>query len=202
MVNPVGRLQSKYWNKKMLSLKKEMQLSSKQRSFIIGSMLGDATMRVGIKAKNANFKIDHCLEQKEYVFWKYEILKSFVTTSPKLSYRKTPEGIRYKKSWWFRTLRLPVLTEIYNQFYTTDSYRCGRKIVPDLVFENMNPFIMAIWVMDDGSYNQEKINISTYSFTLQEIEKFCNVIKRRFKITMLFYKDREKGYRMYCNKKE
>lgn len=202
MVNTVGSSESKYWNKEMISLKKEMKLSSKQRSFIIGSMLGDATMRVGIKAKNANFKIDHCLEQKEYVFWKYKILKNLVLTPPRLSYRTTFEGIRYKKSWWFRTLRHPVLTEIYNQFYTTDSYRCGHKIVPDLLIDEMNPFVMAVWVMDDGSYNQEKIDISTYSFTLKEIEKLCSIIKKKFKITMLYYKDRDKGYRIYCNKKE
>src|SRR3989338_11531756 len=185
MVNTVGSSESKYWNKKMLSLKKEMQLTSKQRSFIIGSMLGDATMRVGQKAKNANLKIDHGLEQKEYVFWKYEILKNFVTTPPKLSYRTTKEGVRYQKSWWFRTLRHPVLTEIYNQFYTTDSYRCGIKIVPGSVIDSIDSFAMAVWVMDDGSYSQGKIDISTYSFTLQEIEKICFIIKNKFNITML-----------------
>ena len=156
MVNTVGSLQSKYWNKKMLFLKKEMRLTPKQRSFIIGSMLGDATMRVGIKAKNANFKIDHCLEQ----------------------------------------------TEIYDQFYTTDSYRCGRKIVPNLLVDSMNAFVIAVWVMDDGSYNHGKIDISTYSFTLKEIEKLCSIIKKKFNITMLYHKDRDKGYRIYCNKKE
>ena len=202
MVNPVGSLQSKYWNKKMLSLKKEMQLTLLQRSFIFGSMLGDATMRVGIKARNANFKIDHCLEQKEYMFWKYRILKNLVLIPPRLSYRTTKEGVRYKKSWWFRTLRHPVLTEIYNQFYTTDGYHCGRKIVPDSLIDIMNPFVMAVWVMDDGSYNQEKIDISTHSFTLKEIEKLCSIIKNKFRVTMLYYKDGNRGYRIYCNKKE
>lgn len=202
MVNTVGSLESKYWNKKMISLKKEMRLTPTQKSFIIGSMLGDATMRVGKKGKNANFKVDHCLEQKEYVFWKYEILKNFVTTPPKISYRRNKENIRYKKSWWFRTLRHPILTEIYNQFYTTDLYRCGRKIVPDIVIDSINPFVIAVWVMDDGSYYQGKIDISTYSFTLEEIEKLCRIIKKKFNITPLYYKDRNKGYRMYCNKKE
>lgn len=202
MVNTVGSLESKYWNKKMLSIKNGMQLTPLQRSFIIGSMLGDATMRVGRGAKNANFKIDHCLEQKKYVFWKYEILKNFATTPPRISYRTTKEEVRYEKSWWFRTLRHPVLTEIYNQFYTTDSYRCGRKVVPDSLIDSIDSFVMAVWVMDDGSYNQGKIDISTYSFTLQEIEKLCSIIKKKFNITMLYYKDRDKGYRIYCNKTE
>ena len=202
MVNTVGSLESKYWNKKMLSLKKEMQITPMQQSFIIGSMLGDATMRVGKKAKNANLKIDHCLKQKKFVFWKYKILKNFVNTPPKISYRKTKEGLRYEKSWWFRTLRHPVLTKIYNQFYTTESYRCGKKIVSDFVIDNIDSFVMAVWVMDDGSYNQEKIDISTYSFTLKEIEKLQYIIKKKFNIIMRYYKDRNKGYRMYCNKKE
>ncbi|MEO5646602.1 MAG: hypothetical protein ABIO57_00005 [Candidatus Paceibacterota bacterium] len=202
MVNTVGSLESKYWNKKMISLKKEMQLTPMQRSFIIGSMLGDATMRIGEKAKNANFKIDHCLEQKEYVFWKYEILKNLVLTPPQMSYRNTEQGIRYEKSWWFRTVRHPVLTDMYNQFYTKESYRCGRKIISDSILESIDAFAMAVWVMDDGSYNQGKIDISTYSFTLEEIEKLCSVIQKKFNVTMLYHKDRDKGYRMYCNKVE
>ena len=199
MVNTVGSSESKYWNKKLCSFKKGMQLNPLQKSFIIGSMLGDATMRIGKNAKNANFKIDHCLEQKEYVFWKYEILKNFVTTPPKISYRKTKEGVRYEKSWWFRTIRHPILTDIYNKFYTTESYRCGTKIVPDSFLDSINPFVMAIWIMDDGSYNKKKIDISTYSFTLQEIEKLCEIIKNKFDITIRYYKDRDKGYRMYCS---
>ena len=105
-------------------------------------------------------------------------LKNFATTPPRISYRTTKEEVRYEKSWWFRTLRHPVLTEIYNQFYTTDSYRCGRKVVPDSLIDSIDSFVMAVWVMDDGSYNQGKIDISTYSFTLQEIEKLCSIIKR------------------------
>ncbi|MFH1626624.1 MAG: hypothetical protein ABH971_00755 [bacterium] len=199
MVNTVGSLESKYWNKKMRSFKKRMRLTPLQRSFIIGSMLGDATMRIGKNAKNANFKIDHCLEQKEYVFWKYKILKNFVTTPPKVSYRKTKEGVRYKKSWWFRTIRHPILTDIYNKFYTTESYRCGTKIVPDFLLDSMNSFIMAVWIMDDGSYNKKKIDISTYSFTLQEIKGLCKIIKNKFGIKFRYHNDRNKGYRMYCN---
>lgn len=186
----------------MRSLKKELHLTSVQRSFIIGSMLGDATMRVGKNAKNANFKIDQCLEQKDYVLWKYHILKDFVTTPPQMSYRTTKEGVRYEKSWWFRTIRHPVLTELYNQFYTTDSYRCGRKIVSDAIIDHIDSFVIAVWVMDDGSYNRGSIDISTYSFNLQEIEKLCFTIKNKFHIRMLYYKDRDKGYRMYCNKTE
>ena len=182
MVNTVGSYESKYWSTKWCSLKREMQLTPKQRSFIIGSMLGDGTMRMGKGAINANFKVDHCLEQKEYVMWKYKILKNFVQTEPKISYRTTQTGVRYEKSWWFRTIRHPILTEIYRRFYVTDSYRCGRKVVSKEDVNLLDPLAIAVWIMDDGSYSRGKIDISTYSFTLREIELLKKAIQEKFSI--------------------
>ena len=98
-----------------------------QRSFIIGSLLGDGTMRMGKGAINANFKVEQGVVQKDYVFWKYEILKSLVFTEPKISYRYNPEKEIYPKSWWFRTIRHPLLTQIYDTFYIRDGYKTGRK---------------------------------------------------------------------------
>ncbi len=159
-------------------------------------------MRMGKGAINANFKVDHCLKQKEYVMWKYEILKDFVPTEPKLSYRSTQKGARYKKSWWFRTIRHPILTDIYREFYKTDSYRCGKKIVPERIISLLDPLGIAVWVMDDSSYSKGKIDISTYSFTLREIELLKKVMQEKFSITMSYFNDRDIGYRMYCTTKE
>ena len=202
MVNPVGSCENKYWQKTWSSLKKDLTLTSLQQSFIIGSLLGDATMRVGKKAINANFKIDHCLKQKEYVFWKYDILKNWVYTSPKLSTRTDQEGLTYDKSWWFRTIRHPRLTEIYDHFYTRDGYRVGRKIIPNDIADPLDAFALAVWIMDDGCYSRGNIDISTYSFQLSEIHLLQAALERNFAVRMTYHKDRDKGYRMYCNKSE
>lgn len=52
----------------------------------------------GDGAVNANFKVEQGLVQKEYVFWKYAILKSLVFTEPKISFRYDSGGKRYPKS--------------------------------------------------------------------------------------------------------
>lgn len=202
MVNIVGSYENKHWQKKWIHLKKDIVFSPPQRSLIIGSLLGDATMRIGKGAVNANFKIEQGLIQKKYVLWKYEILKSLVLTKPKLSFRNDVNGKRYAKSWWFRTIRHPKFTEIYFTFYKTNGYRCGRKIVSKSVLKLIDPMALAIWIMDDGSYSKNKIDISTYSFTLSEIKLLQKIILSKFKIQMNYYKDRDKGYRMYCNKEE
>ena len=56
--------------------------------------------------------------------------------------------------------------------------------------------------MDDGSYHRDKIDISTYCFSLDEIQFLQECIKDMFKIESKFYRDRDKGYRMYFSKRE
>lgn len=202
MVNTVGSSENKHWQKKWLQLKKNATLSSRQRSFIIGSLLGDGTMRIGEGAINANFKVEQGLQQKEYVFWKYEILKDWVYTEPKISMRNDSQGTAYAKSWWFRTIRHPVLTEIYNRFYTRESFRVGRKIVPKDIAKHLDSLALAVWIMDDGSYARGNIDISTYSFTLPEIHVLQEALMKNFSVHMRYHKDRDKGYRMQCNNSE
>jgi hypothetical protein len=202
MANTVGSFETKHWHKNWIPIKESLFLNKKQEDFIIGSLLGDGTMRIGEGAKNANLKIEHGLEQKKYVEWKYQILKPFVFTEPKLSYRYREDGEKYEKSWWFRTLRHPFFTQIYHQFYQGDGHRNGKKIIPKSLKYDLNPFIFAIWIMDDGSYSRGAIDISTYCFSLDEIQFLQECILYAFKIESKFYRDRDKGYRMYFSKQE
>lgn len=183
---------SKFWQKQWISIKNDLVLTPEQKSVLIGSLLGDGTLRLGQRAINANFKVEHGLQQKEYVFWKYKVFRPWVFTEPKLSYRYDGSGKKYQKSWWFRTIRHPLLTELYRRFY-----KDGRKIVPPTIGLDLNPLALAVWVMDDGSFSKNKIDISTYSFTLPEIERLVCVFERNFGLFAKYYRDRDKGYRMY-----
>lgn len=157
-------------------MKKNAILTSRQLSVIIGLLLGDGTMRLGEGAVNANFKIEHGLQQKDYVYWKYDILREWVFTEPKLSMRYDHNGEAYAKSWWFRTIRHPILTNIYNRFYSRSGFRVGRKIIPRDINRYLDPLALAIWVMDDGCYSKGHIDISTYSFRLPEIHVLQDAI--------------------------
>lgn len=202
MVNTVGSYETKYWQKKWIPIKNSIRISLDQRSLIVGSLLGDATMRVGKGARNANFKIEHGLEQKEYVDWKYGILEPLTGTGPKLSYRYDEYRKKYPKSWWFRTIRHPLFTEIYSKFYVKDGYRNGRKIIPPTIHQDLNPLALAVWIMDDGSYNQKVVDISTYSFLEKDIEFLQKCLEIKFGFKMNYYNDRGKGFRMYANQTE
>ncbi|MBU1292245.1 hypothetical protein KKH07_02065 [Patescibacteria group bacterium] len=163
--------------KKLQQYKDNLVLSKKQREFIIGSLLGDGSMRIPGHNVNANFIAAHSEKQKDYVLWKYSLLKEWVLTSPRKSIRKYhKDKTRNLVSWRFLTLSHPQFTDIYNTFY-----RNNKKIVPDNIKELLvSPFSLAVWVMDDGNRNQNALFLNTQGFLLQEQERLCKCLKENF----------------------
>jgi len=199
MGNTVGSFTevSKFWQKKWISIKDSLILTPKQKSILIGSILGDGTLQLGERGINANFKTEQGLVQKEYVWWKYNIFKPWVFTEPKISYRYNESRERYAKSYWFRTVRHPILTEFHKRFY-----EAGKKIIPKDIGNDLNPLALAVWIMDDGSLNNNQLDISTYSFTLQDIHLLIETLKSEYGLSGQYYSDRNKGCRMYFKKSE
>jgi len=203
MVNTVGSCQTnKFWNKQWISVKNRLELNKKQKDIIVGSLLGDGTMRIGENARNANFKVEQGLEQKDYVFWKYFKLEPWVFTPPKVSFRyQQVTKKKYPKSWWFRTIRHPLLTEIYYDFYVGSNYRTGKKVIPKWIKDSLTPLVLAVWIMDDGSFNRNIIDISTYAFSLQDVKGIQRIFEERYQVKTSCYRDRNLGHRLYfpCN---
>lgn len=172
--------------------KKSLVLTKKQKSVLIGSLLGDGTLRVSSKAVNANFKVEHGLKQKEYVYWKYSIFKEWSLTPPKISYRYKEDGSKYEKSWWFRTVRHSEITIYRRIFYPQD-----KKIIPENIGSLLDTLALAVWIVDDGSLNGNKLDISTYSFSFYEVNLLLCVLDNKFSVKGKSYKDREIGYRIH-----
>ena len=168
------------------------KFNDKQKSLLIGSLLGDGTLSFG-NGVRANFKIEHGLKQRFYVFYKYRLLKFFVSTSPKLSYRYDNNRKPYPKSWWFRTIRLDSLNFYHKIFYLN-----RKKVVPENIGEFLNPMALAIWAMDDGSSNNNRtaFYFNSQGFELISQLKLCRVLKDKFRLSARVHKDKDK-YRIY-----
>ena len=115
-------------------MRQSVHLTDLQRAVIIGTLLGDGSLVETVSKNNLRLQIDHCAAQKEYVFWKYEVLKPLVLSSP--AYKSI------NKSWRFRTISHPELTEIGKIFY-----RHRQKIVPKEITSLLRPIGLAVWFM-------------------------------------------------------
>lgn len=140
------------------------RLTQFQRSLIIGTLLGDGYVRIVPGRKDAFLEVNHSYSQREYVDWKYEMLKNVVRGLPKL---RKGNGNRF--AYRFYTRALPEITELYHNFYQS-----GTKIVPLLKLDSIT---LAIWYMDDGSRcRPSDVYLNTQQFSIADQEKILKML--------------------------
>jgi len=156
----------------LILYKKNIRLTPRQRNLLIGTILGDGNLRFVRKNREASFIVDHSITQKDYVFWKYEIMREFVLTEPKELVRiYHKDKSRLLRSSRFSTISHSEFTSLYELFY-----RNKIKIIPVNIGEILkSPLSLAIWFMDDGNKNHQSVFLNTQQFTLgeQEILRSC-----------------------------
>lgn len=151
-------------------------LTEIQRSIVIGSLLGDGGMRC---KTNALLEINHGIQQKFYVDWKYQHLAQFVLTPP-----KARKGKGKRVAYRFTTRSLPELTPFYVWFYPNK-----RKIVPNNLL--LDPLSLAVWFMDDGSKSYKALYLNTQQFDLNSQMRLINVLDGQWGIKATLNRDKQ-----------
>lgn len=132
-------------------------LTQLQRSIIIGSLLGDGYVRIVAGRKNAFLEINHAYSQKEYVDWKYNALKSLCASPPVLRH-----GNGTRLAYRFTTRQHPELTKLFKLFYKNKKKRIPKTLV-------LNPILLAVWFMDDGSKcRMRDVYFNTQQFSIED----------------------------------
>jgi hypothetical protein len=155
-------------------------LTERQKAIIEGCLLGDGTMRC---KTNALLEVNHSIKQRDYVEWKYNELKSLVSTQPRKRF-----GNGGRVAYRFTTRSLPVLTEIYRKFYVM-----GKKTIPDNLA--IQPLSLAVWFMDDGCKSYRAIYLNTQKFNVPEQKMLAGLLDNQFSIRATLNKDK-KYYRL------
>lgn len=160
--------------------KKSISLCSNQNDFLVGTILGDGNLRFVARNREVSLIIDHGMQQKEYVLWKYRIMQNLVLTEPKKLHRTYHKDTSRKlTSYRFSTISHPELTSWYNIFYKN-----GIKIIPSIIGTILkSSFSLAIWFMDDGNKNNKAVFLNTQQFSLQEQEKLRECLLNNFGLT-------------------
>lgn len=159
-------------------------LTQIQKSLIIGTILGDGNLEN--RKLNASLRIDHGENQKEYLFWKYDLLRNIATKEPVIIEEAHKQTGKVYVRWHFRTKALPELNFYWNLFYPT-----RKKIVPVSIAKYLNaPLALAVWIMDDGylrnDCNAFRFNTDGFSYKEQFILQDC--LKGNFGIDSKLHK--------------
>ncbi len=148
-------------------------LSQEEHDLIMGSLLGDASIRQ--REKNSCFRFTHSVKQKNYAELKKNILINFNISEFREVKRKIGEHFIHAID--FATKTHPVFNYYRNLFYNA-----GRKIITNRILERINPRSLAYWICDDGSYDnaQGYIVLCTNAFTFEEHKLMKEFFNKKF----------------------
>lgn len=151
--------------------KQQVSLSDRVRSIILGSLLGDGSLKLHPGYANARFSFRHSKTQEEYFFWKVRELAEISADSSVFHQEKdgfgTHDKLRYQSS------ALPALTELYQL-----THKQGRFEIRRHWLNLLTPLSLAVWWCDDGSIigNGRKGVLCTDGFDKQPVQRLARYL--------------------------
>ena len=146
-------------------MNQNVPLSNTAIAVILGSILGDGSLKLHKKYANARFSMRHSIKQSEYFYSKVKLLEEISST--KSVFRQKSDGFSSFDKLRFQSKALSSLTEIYNLTHKKDNLRIRRKWL-----NQMTAISIAIWWFDDGSLisNSRKGVFCTDGFELRQLK--------------------------------
>ncbi len=99
-------------------------ISNFQKQVIIGCLLGDGRLESRSRNNTARLRIHHGEKQRDYLFWKYRVFRNIVSGSPKKIIWEDKKRNVNCISWYFHSLTLKELGDLYLLFYDKGKKLC------------------------------------------------------------------------------
>lgn len=119
-------------------------LSCRCKELILGSILGDGSLKIYKPYKNARFSFRHSIVQKEYFMWKAGEMKEI--SSENSIWEQTDKEGWGKNKLRYQSLATEELSEIYRLTHYHNRLRIRRKWL-----NMLTPLSLCVWWLDDGS---------------------------------------------------
>lgn len=152
--------------------KVNLELNELQRNILIGSMLGDG--HIDKREEQPMFIEYHAINQKDYIFWKYYILKNLCNKEPVFKdsyYRVFPNGKEYKCQEGYR-----LSTRI--QFCLKEI----RDMTKRELISKLNNLSLCVFILDDACRDTTRWSLCLADIELEDREYFVKIMKDRFNL--------------------
>ncbi len=178
------------------SLTSNQVLSKIQKEILVGSLLGDGHLETVNQGKTYRFIVVQSSKKQVYFQFLYDQFEPFITTPIYTRVYQTQQG--ESSTLRFATQFTSVFSPYGEMFYKEKTKR-----VPVCIEQILTPLGLAIWYMDDGSVKSSQskgVFLNTQSFSVQDIDRLCDVLKTKFHIDA--WKRPDSGsYRIYVSGK-
>jgi ubiquinol-cytochrome c reductase cytochrome b subunit len=156
---------------------------------IIGSLLGDGHLEKRYKGIGTRLIIEQTSRNVEYLMWLYNFfyVQGYCTSlKPKIFKRIKKNNVVYYGC-KFNTYTFSSLNWLHESFYPNNKVK---HLPISLLKYYLDPIVLAIWFMDDGSKLGSGFKLATNCFTLTELEQLCHFLYEKFNLNCSLNKDK------------
>ena len=153
-------------------------LTDEEYQIILGSLLGDGYLKNGRELPDSTYLVlEHGIKQLNYLLWKGQKLRNLDSKFYQY-YTFNQVKHRYATRNQVRSKSLYLLGDLGKKIYKSDD-----KFIDISLLETLNPLGLAIWYMDDGTYNKGYSTLSTQSlFNTEDNNIIVDFLKSKFNI--------------------
>lgn len=157
---------------------KNKKLNNQQIDLIIASLLGDG--HINKRETQPLFIVSHAENQKDYLYYKYEILKDLCNFQPTVLKNVTRfmNNVEYNCQNTYR-----MSTRIHHAFIPYRNMDISK------LLQKLNEFSLSIWILDDGNRGESNWILCFARFSQTEKDVAINILKERFKLNCYLKKD-------------
>lgn len=135
------------------------ELTSIQRSIIIGGILGDGSFKKN--GSNFYYRECHSIKEKDWLFWKFKHLYNVTT----------------KNVYYYKARKETQNPQFGIQTVNSSTFNNYAKMNLKEALENLDELSFLVWLLDDGWHNKNNMYLSTGKLTNSEIKFAINKIK-------------------------
>ena len=151
----------------------QISLSDKCKSVVLGSLLGDGSLKKEPRYANLRFKMRHSEVQKDYFEWKKNLLQE-IATEKSVQIQK-PDGYSLRQKYLFQSSARPQLTKLWEKVSNKN-----KMVIERHWLNHLTPLSLAVWWFDDGSLTAKKRKgvFCTDNFSKEECDILSQYLKK------------------------
>lgn len=174
-------------------LKASFKLSSTQRAVLLGTLIGDGSLKR--RGNYHRLHIKHSKNQLSFVRYKRDIFSNITNMSIRI-FTQEVKGKPYEFC-EFVTLTHPEFTKVYEEVYINGSKTMTSKFLKDF----NDPLSLALWFMDDGCADFAGASFNTQCFEKEEIDLLIETLKKNFGLETTSRRNK-RGWVIYVPKRQ
>lgn len=143
--------------------------------------------------KKARLSFKQSLDKFNYFWYVFNILSHYCSSYPILN-----SSVRNNKrnvALLLQTRSLPCFTKLHLLFYNKNI-----KIIPNDIFNLLDPIALAHWICGDGQFLSKGIQLCTDSYSIQDTVKLIYVLIIRYNLICTLHNIKG-NYRIYISRK-